>query len=107
MTFAACKEIKVQFHKYYGLILSKRKYLSGILPLHSSSPRRTLAMAAIIDGGHVRVGFEDNVYLSKGVLAKSNGELVAKVVRMAKELGREVPMQEVKDRLLEELLKRL
>lgn len=49
-----------------------------------------LAMAAIIDGGHVRVGFEDNVYLSKGVLAKSNGELVDKVVRMAKELGREI-----------------
>ena len=49
-----------------------------------------LAMAAIVDGGHVRVGFEDNVYISKGVLAKSNGELVAKVVRMAKELGREI-----------------
>lgn len=49
-----------------------------------------LAMAAIIDGGHVRVGYEDNVYLAKGVLAKSNGELVAKVVRMAKELGREI-----------------
>ena len=38
-------------------------------------------------GGHVRVGFEDNVYIEKGVLAKSNGELVEKVVRMAKELG--------------------
>jgi 3-keto-5-aminohexanoate cleavage enzyme len=49
-----------------------------------------LAAAAIIDGGHVRVGFEDNVFLSKGVLAKSNGELVAKVVRLAKELGREI-----------------
>lgn len=49
-----------------------------------------LAVAAIIDGGHVRVGFEDNVYVSKGVLAKSNGELVAKVVRLAKELGREI-----------------
>ncbi len=49
-----------------------------------------LAVAAIIDGGHVRVGFEDNVYLSKGVLAKSNGELVEKVVRLAKELGREI-----------------
>jgi len=49
-----------------------------------------LAAAAIIDGGHVRVGFEDNVYLSKGVLAKSNGELVEKVVRLAKEFGREV-----------------
>jgi 3-keto-5-aminohexanoate cleavage enzyme len=49
-----------------------------------------LAVAAIIDGGHVRVGFEDNVYLSKGVLAKSNGELVSKVVRLAGELGRDI-----------------
>jgi len=49
-----------------------------------------LAVAAIIDGGHVRVGFEDNVYLSKGVLAKSNGELVQKVVRLAREFGREI-----------------
>lgn len=44
----------------------------------------------IIMGGHVRVGFEDNVYLSKGVLAKSNAELVEKVVRIANELGREI-----------------
>ena len=49
-----------------------------------------LAMLAILDGGHVRVGFEDNVYLSKGVLAKSNGELVDKVVQMAKIFGREI-----------------
>ncbi|MGL5123349.1 MAG: 3-keto-5-aminohexanoate cleavage protein [Fusobacteriaceae bacterium] len=50
----------------------------------------SLATAAIIDGGHVRVGFEDNVYISKGILAKSNGELVEKVVRIAKELGRDI-----------------
>src|SRR5574344_1094554 len=49
-----------------------------------------LAALAIIHGGNVRAGFEDNVYLSKGVLAKSNGELVEKVVRMAKEMGREI-----------------
>jgi len=49
-----------------------------------------LAAAAIAMGGNVRVGFEDNIYLEKGVLAKSNGELVAKVVRIAKELGREI-----------------
>lgn len=49
-----------------------------------------LAALAIIDGGHVRVGFEDNVYLSKGVLAKSNGELVAKAARLAAFYGREV-----------------
>ena len=50
----------------------------------------TMAAHAIAMGGHVRVGFEDNLYLEKGVLAKSNGELVAKVVRIAKELGREI-----------------
>ncbi len=50
----------------------------------------TLAAAAIIDGGHVRVGLEDNVYISKGVPARSNGELVEKVVRLAKEFGREI-----------------
>ncbi|MDE6590767.1 MAG: 3-keto-5-aminohexanoate cleavage protein, partial [Oscillospiraceae bacterium] len=49
-----------------------------------------LAAAAIAMGGNVRVGFEDNVYLAKGVPAKSNGELVAKVVRIANELGREI-----------------
>ncbi|MGL5760388.1 MAG: 3-keto-5-aminohexanoate cleavage protein, partial [Cetobacterium sp.] len=50
----------------------------------------TLAAASIISGGHVRVGFEDNVYIEKGILAKSNGELVEKVVRLAKEFGREI-----------------
>lgn len=48
----------------------------------------TLAAPAIVMGGNVRVGFEDNLYLSRGVLAKSNGELVEKVVRLANELGR-------------------
>lgn len=50
---------------------------------------RTVTMA-IIMGGHVRVGFEDNVFLERGVLAKSNAEIVAKIVRIAKELGREI-----------------
>ena len=40
----------------------------------------------ILMGGHVRVGFEDNVYIEKGKLAASNGEMVEKVVRLAKEL---------------------
>jgi 3-keto-5-aminohexanoate cleavage enzyme len=49
-----------------------------------------MATASIIMGGHVRIGFEDNIYLSKGVLANSNGELVEKVTRIAEELGREI-----------------
>lgn len=50
-------------------------------------PIITLAM---ILGGHVRVGLEDNLYLAKGVLAKSNADLVAKVVRIANELGYDI-----------------
>ena len=49
-----------------------------------------IAAATIAMGGHVRVGFEDNVYMSKGVLAKSNGEMVERVVQMANLLNREV-----------------
>jgi uncharacterized protein (DUF849 family) len=38
-------------------------------------------------GGHVRVGMEDNLYISKGVLAKTNAELVAHAVGILKMLG--------------------
>ncbi len=49
-----------------------------------------MAAASIIMGGHVRVGFEDNLFIEKGVLAKSNGELVEKAVKIAKLLGRPI-----------------
>ncbi|MHA1705051.1 MAG: 3-keto-5-aminohexanoate cleavage protein, partial [Promethearchaeota archaeon] len=49
-----------------------------------------IATIAIVIGGHVRVGFEDNVYISKGKLAESNGQLVEKVVRISEELGRKI-----------------
>jgi 3-keto-5-aminohexanoate cleavage enzyme len=40
-------------------------------------------------GGHARCGLEDNIYLSKGVLAKGSYELVAKVAALARAAGRE------------------
>ena len=49
-----------------------------------------LATLGIMMGGHARVGFEDNIFIEKGVLAKSNAVLVEKVVRIARELGREI-----------------
>ena len=64
-------------------------FVMGVNGGISGTPRDLLTMA-ILMGGHARVGFEDNIYLSKGVMAKSNGELVEKVVRLAKELGREI-----------------
>jgi 3-keto-5-aminohexanoate cleavage enzyme len=48
-----------------------------------------MAVTAIAMGGHVRVGLEDNIYYSRGRLA-TNEELVARVVRIAGELGRPV-----------------
>ncbi|MGH2614672.1 MAG: 3-keto-5-aminohexanoate cleavage protein [Thermomicrobiales bacterium] len=47
-----------------------------------------LGMAAMTLGGHVRTGLEDNIYYRKGELAKSNAQLVARVARIAAELGR-------------------
>jgi uncharacterized protein (DUF849 family) len=49
-----------------------------------------LATLSIMMGGHARVGMEDNIFVERGVLCKSNAELVEKVVRIAKELGREI-----------------
>lgn len=49
-----------------------------------------LATVAVLMGGHVRVGFEDNIYYRRGELAVSNAQLVDRVVRIAKELGRDI-----------------
>lgn len=59
-----------------------------------------MVAGAIIMGGHSRVGFEDNVYLEKGVLARSNGELVEKVVKIAKIYGREIASPDDARRIL-------
>jgi len=57
-----------------------------------------MAAIAIAAGGHVRVGMEDNIYVSKGVMAKSNAELVERVVTIAKNMNREIATpQEIKE----------
>ena len=48
-----------------------------------------MCTVAMIMGGNCRVGMEDNLYVSKGVLAKSNAELVEKMVRILREFGNE------------------
>jgi 3-keto-5-aminohexanoate cleavage enzyme len=59
----------------------------------------TLAAVAVAMGGHVRVGLEDNLYYSKGRLA-TNEELVARVVRIAEELGRPIATPDEARRIL-------
>lgn len=52
---------------------------------------------ALFLGGNVRVGMEDNLYLSKGVKAKSNAEMVEKMVRIMREFDYE-PMTPAENR---------
>jgi len=46
-----------------------------------------MCTAALLLGGNVRVGMEDSLWLAKGVPAKSSAEQVAKIIRIAGELG--------------------
>jgi 3-keto-5-aminohexanoate cleavage enzyme len=82
-------------------------YISEIIPSGSTwsvggigASQLSMAMVAMVMGGHVRVGLEDNIYYSKGVLAKNNAELVERVVRIAKEFGREVATPQEARRIL-------
>ncbi|MDP2368740.1 3-keto-5-aminohexanoate cleavage protein [Rhodoferax sp.] len=72
-------------------------YLVAQLPAGSSwtvagigAAQLPLGTLAILLGGHVRVGFEDNVYYRKGELATSNAQLVARIARISRELDRAV-----------------
>ena len=47
----------------------------------------SLGTIGAIMGGSVRVGLEDNLYLGKGELAKSNADMVHKMVRILRELS--------------------
>ncbi|MBW2058958.1 MAG: 3-keto-5-aminohexanoate cleavage protein [Deltaproteobacteria bacterium] len=49
-----------------------------------------MSMMALIMGGHIRVGMEDNIYYESGVLARSNAQMVERIVRIAREYGRDV-----------------
>jgi 3-keto-5-aminohexanoate cleavage enzyme len=60
-------------------------------------PLTTVACAL---GGHMRVGFEDNVSYSKGEPAESNAQLVARARRIAEELGRPVASPDEARRIL-------
>jgi uncharacterized protein (DUF849 family) len=46
-----------------------------------------LCTQSLIMGGNARVGLEDNLYLEKGVLAKSNADQIKKIIRIGRELG--------------------
>jgi len=57
-------------------------------------------MMAMVMGGNVRTGLEDTIYYKKGELATSNAQLVDRMVRLAREIGREpATIEEAKEML--------
>jgi 3-keto-5-aminohexanoate cleavage enzyme len=49
-----------------------------------------MSVLAMAIGGHARAGFEDNPYYHPGEVATSNGQLIERLVRIAREIGREI-----------------
>ncbi|MCK5731747.1 MAG: 3-keto-5-aminohexanoate cleavage protein [Tenericutes bacterium] len=108
----------IKNHLHYSFVLGVRGGMAGeerdFLFLKESIPDNatysvagigryefSLAELSIKYGGHVRVGLEDNIYIEKGVLTKSNRELVEKVVNIANKYGREVATPQETRRILE------
>lgn len=64
--------------------------------VNAFTPESQLCMTtmAILMGGHVRVGFEDNMYYRPGVLAPNNTVFVERISRLAQEVGRDIASPE-------------
>ena len=71
---------------HYVDLLPPDSMFSALGIAHAELP---VAVQSILLGGHLRVGFEDNLHYSKGVLAESNAQLVERVAKIGRELGRE------------------
>lgn len=54
-----------------------------------------MSMMAMVMGGHIRVGMEDNIYYERGILAETNAQFVERIVRLAQDYGREVATPDV------------
>jgi uncharacterized protein (DUF849 family) len=72
------------------LIPSKQIADSAIEAAEAGAAEINLSIIVIHMYRHVRVGLGDNIYIKKGVFAKSNAQLVEKVVQLAEILNREV-----------------
>lgn len=77
------KNVLYMMHHLKELIPSATWAVAGIGRFHIPA-----SLTAMVNGGHIRVGFEDNIFYHKGVIAESNAQLVARMARIAAEIGR-------------------
>jgi 3-keto-5-aminohexanoate cleavage enzyme len=86
MAYQGAQEANMMFLPTYLQYIPEDTYFSALGIGRAQTP---LGVMGMIFGGNVRVGLEDNLYYQKGELAKSNAQLVARMVRIARELGKE------------------
>ena len=86
---------QMHFYNEASRLFGTENFTWSVIGIGYSREFHLGAMAAIM-GGHIRVGMEDNIYVGydpvkkERILAKSNAELVEKMVRIVNELGRDV-----------------
>lgn len=96
-------KMPLQFQFVLGVLGALQATVENLIFLKNSIPQGAtwsvcaagmdifaIGPVAIASGGNVRVGFEDCVHIAKGVLAESNAQMVAKMARLSKEMGRDI-----------------
>jgi 3-keto-5-aminohexanoate cleavage enzyme len=86
MAYQGAQEANMMFLPTYLQYIPEDTYFNA---LGVGKAQLSLGIMGMILGGNVRVGLEDNIYYKKGELAGSNAQLVARMVRVAHELGKE------------------
>jgi 3-keto-5-aminohexanoate cleavage enzyme len=86
MAYQGAQEANYMFLPTYLQYIPEDAYFNT---LGVGRAQTSLGVMGMILGGNVRVGLEDNIYYKKGELAKSNAQLVARIVRIARDLGKE------------------
>jgi len=86
MAYQGALEANLMYFPTYLQFLPPDTIFNSLGVGQAQTPVATMGM---LFGGCVRVGLEDNIYYRKGELAKSNAQLVARIVRIARDLGKE------------------
>jgi 3-keto-5-aminohexanoate cleavage enzyme len=86
MAYQGAQEANMMFLPTYLNFIPEETYFTT---LGVGKAQTNLGTLGMILGGNVRVGLEDNLYYKKGELAKSNAQLVARIVRIARDLGKD------------------
>lgn len=86
MAYQGAQEANYLFLPTYLQYIPEEAYFTA---LGIGKTQLNLGIMGMILGGNVRVGLEDNIYYKKGELAKSNAQLVARLVKVARDMGKE------------------